>query len=335
MSFKILKKFLTIVIAISMTFVSISAGIVSAHNKKNYLPLQESENQNNLQVNPRLVYLAEHNIAIMSYMAFINNSGLNFNQMREILDNDNSLNFEYLYELSILMGNRWISYKHEGVPQGDVFLKLLNVVKALHIKVDELESFDGFLTCNNISLYDVFIFVNKGFSEDQKKELSIPMLLKYTSKFAAETCNDFWSMNFQREGYSGYDICANILELSGWNFNKIEKYLGDRYSGLQGLECIVEFSNRYGFNTENVVEIFKESDIAIKDVKYLYNEIVVKRGFDCRDFVDSVNEFEGYSARDYVRMADDAKKSGRKLLDEVKHDCEEYEKKHINSSKNK
>ena len=116
---------------------------------------------------------------------------------------------------------------------------------------------------------------------------------------------------------------------------KIEKYLGDRYSGLQGLECIVEFSNRYGFNTENVVEIFKESDIAIKDVKYLYNEIVVKRGFDCRDFVDSVNEFEGYSARDYVRMADDAKKSGRKLLDEVKHDFEEYEKKHINSSKNK
>lgn len=332
MSFKNLKKSLAVVIASSMAFASISSGIVSAHNKKNHLPLQESENQNNFQVNPQLVYLAEHNISTMSYMAFINNSGLNFNQMREILDNDNSLNFEYLYELSILMGNRWISHKHEGVPQGEVFLKLLNVVKALHVKVEELESFDGFLTCNNISLYDVFIFVNKGFSEEQKKELSISMLLKYTNKFAAETYNDFWSNNFQRDGYSGYDICANILELSGWNFNQIEKYLGDKYSGLQGLECIVEFSCKYGFKTENVVEIFKDSDIAFKDIKYLYNEIVIKRGFDCRDFVDSVNEFEGYSVRDYVRMADDAKKSGRKLLDEVKHDFEEYEKKHSNKS---
>lgn len=326
-----LKRSLAVIIASSIAFASIFSGVVSAKNEDDDLSEQEVVAQNNNHVDPRFVYLAERNIPIMTYAAFIHNSGLDFDQMRDILDHDNSINFDYLYRLSTFMGNHWVSHKHNGISQGEVFKRLLHVVKALHMEYDSLSDIDGLMSANFVSLHDIYIFVNKGFSEEQKQNLSMKTLLQRIRPLASETYTDFFRSDFKSEGYSGYGVCAGIIEKTDWTFDQIDNYLKDNYPGLYGLECIVNFSQSYGFKVENVVDIFKESNIKFKDIMYLYGEIVNKRGFDCRDFVDAIAMFSGYSVKEYVKIADDAKKSGRTYLDEIEYNFEEYQK---NQNKN-
>ncbi len=336
MSFKNLKKSLAVVIASSMAFASMSSSVVCALNEDKKLSEQELVvHQNNNQIDPRFVYLAEHNIPIMTYAAFIHNSGLDFDQMRDILDHDNSINFDYLYKLSTFMGNHWVSHKHNSISQGEVFKKLLNVVKALHMEYDNLSDIDGLMSANFVSLHDIYIFVNKGFTYEQKQSLSMQTLLKRIRPLASETYTDFFRSDFKQEGYSGYGVGADIIENNGWTFDQIDNYLKDGNPGLYGLKCIIEISNECGLEIDNVFNIFKESDVKFKDVSYLYNEIVNKRGFDCRDFVYAIDQFEGYKVKDYIKMADDAKKSGRTYLDEVEYNFEEYQKNQNKNLENK
>ncbi len=326
MSFKNLKKFLAVIVASSMAFASISSSIVSANNEEDHLSEQEVAQQNNNQIDPRFVYLIENNIPIMTYAAFVHNSGLSFNQMRDILDHDNSINFDYLYKLSTFMGNHWVSHKHNNISQGEVFKKLLNVVKALHMEYDNLSDIDGLMSANFVSLHDLYIFVNKGFTYEQKQNLSMQTLLKRIRPFASETYTDFFRSDFKSEGYSGYGVGADIIEDTGWTLDQIDNYLKDNGPGLYGLKCIIEMANECGLEIDNVFNILKESDVKFKDVNYLYNEIVNKRGFDCRDLIDVIDQFEGYKVKDYIKMADDARKSGRTYLDEVEHNFEEHQK---------
>lgn len=321
-----LKKSLAVIMASSIALATISSNIVSANNEDNDLSEQQVVQQNNNQIDPRFVYLAEHNIQIMTYAAFIHNSGLDFDQMRDILDHDNSINFDYLYKLSTFMGNHWVSHKHNGISQGEVFKKLLNVVKALHMEYNNLSDIDGLMSANFVSLHDLYIFVNKGFTYEQKQNLSMHTLLKRIRPFASETYTDFFSSDFKSEGYSGYGVGAEIIEDTGWTLDQIDNYLKDGDPGLYGLKCIIEMANECGLEIDNVFNIFKESDVKFKDVNYLYNEIVNKRGFECRDLVDVIDQFEGYKVRDYVKMADDAKKFGRTYLEEVEHSFEESQK---------
>ncbi len=334
MMWKNLKKCLAATIASGMVFASMSSSVVCALNENNKLSEQEVAQQN-INQDPRLVYLAERNIPIMTYAAFIHNSGLNFDQMRDILDHDNSINFDYLYKLSTFMGNHWVSHKHNNISQGEVFKKLLNVVKALHMEYNSLSDIDGLMNANFVSLHDLYIFVNKGFTYEQKQNLSMQTLLKRIRPLASETYTDFFRSDFKKEGYSGYGVCADIIEGTGWTFDQIDNYLKDIYPGLYGLKCIIEMSNECGLEIENVINIFKESDVKFQNIEYLYNKIVDKYGFDCRDLINAIEQFEGYTVKDYVKMADDAKKSGRTYLEEVEHNFEEHHKKQSENLKKK
>ena len=329
MMLKNLKKCLAATIASGMVFATISSGTVSANEKekKDYLAQQNISNEyHNLfliyafdQMRLQLEYLAQHNVSIMKYAATVHNTGLNFNQIKEILDNDNSIDFEYLYKLSTFMGNHWVSHKHKDISQGEVFKKLLNVVKALHMQYNDLGDIDGLMTFNLVSLHDLYVFVNKGFTDEEKQNLSMKMLLERISPLRSETYADFFRNDFKSEGYSGYGVCANIMERTGWNFDKIESVLEDNYPGLYGLECMTEIANDGGYKIDDVVNIFKNSNVKFKDVNHLYNQIVKKHGFACYDFLDVIDQFKDYKYADYVKMAEDAKKSGRTYFQEVEY----------------
>lgn len=334
MKLKILKKCLAATIASGMVFATIASSTVSAdeEEKKNYLAQHNvANNYHNLfliyaldQMISQIEYLNQHNVSIGKYAATVHNSGLNFNQIKDILDNDNSIDFEYLYKLSTFMGSHWVSNKHKDISQGEVFKKLLNVVKALHIGYDKLEDIDGLMKCNLVSLHDLYVFVNKGFTDEQKVNLSVSELAKRIHMCAVETFNDFWSSDFKSEGYSGYGVCANIMESTGWNFDKIESSLKNNSSkdnnlGLYELECIVEISNDGGYKIEDVINIFKNSSMKFINCRSLYNQIVKKHGFACYDFLDVIEQFKDYKYWDYVKMAEDAKKSGRTFFNEVQY----------------
>ena len=318
MSFKNLKKSLAVVIVSSIAFSSMASSVVCALNENNKLAEQQVVQQN-VNVDPRLVYLAERNIPIMTYAEFIHNSGLNFNQIRDILDNDNSINFDYLYKLSTFMGNHWVSHKHNNISQGEVFKKLLNVVKALHMEYDNLSDIDGLMSANFVSLHDLYIFVNKGFTYEQKQNLSLQTLLKRIRPFASETYNDFFRSDFKKEGYSGYGVAADIIENNGWTLDQIDNYLKDGNLGLYGLKCMLDISNDGGYKLDDVINIFKNSNVKFKDVSYLYDKIVKKYGFACYDFLDVIEQFKDYEYADYVKMAENAKKSGRTYFEEVEY----------------
>lgn len=319
MSFKNLKKSLAVVIVSSIAFSSMASSVVCALNENNKLAEQQVVQQN-VNVDPRFVYLAERNIPIMTYAAFIHNSGLNFNQMRDILDNDNSINFDYLYKLSTFMGNHWVSHKHNNISQGEVFKKLLNVVKALHMEYDNLSDIDGLMSANFVSLHDLYIFVNKGFTYEQKQNLSLQTLLKRIRPFASETYNDFFRSDFKKEGYSGYGVAADIIENNGWTLDQIDNYLKDGNLGLYGLKCMLDISNDGGYKLDDVISIFKNSNVKFKDVSYLYDKVVKEHGFACYDFLDVIEQFKDYEYADYVKMAENAKKSGRTYFEEVEYD---------------
>lgn len=329
MILKNFKKCLAATVASGMVFATIASGAVSANEKekKDYLFQHNVSNEyHNLflmyaldQMRLQIEYLDQHNVSIMKYAATVHNSGLNFNQLKEILDNDASIDFEYLYELSTFMGNHWVSHKHKDISQGEVFKKLLNVVKALHIQYNDLGDIDGLMNYNLISLHDLYVFVNKGFTDEQKKHLSVKTIAERIKTYRAETYNDFFRNDFKGEGYSGYGVCANIIERTGWNFDKIESVLKDNYPGLYGLECMTEIANDYNYKIDDVVNIFKNSNVKFKDVSYLYNKIVKQYGFACYDFLDVIDQFKDYKYADYVKMAEDAKKSGRTYFEEVEY----------------
>lgn len=334
MMLKKMKKCLAATIASGMIFATISSSTVSAgeKEKKEYLAQHNVSNEyHNLfliyafdQMRLQIEYLAQNNVSIVKYAATVHNTGLNFNQIKDILDNDDSINFEYLYKLSTFMGNHWVSNKHKDISQGEVFKKLLNVTKALHIKYDKLEDIDGLMSANLVSLHDLDVFVKKGFTDEQKKNLSVSEMAKRLSMCASETFNDFWNSDFQSKGYSGYGVCANIMESTGWNFDKIERCLKDNSSqgnnlGLYELECMVEISNDSGYKVEDIINVFKNSSMKFIDCRSLYNQIVKKYGFAYYDFLDVIDQFKDYKYWDYIKMAEDAKKSERTFFDEVQY----------------
>lgn len=55
------------------------------------------------------------------------------------------------------------------------------------------------------------------------------------------------------------------------------------------------------------------------DVRWLYDKIVKQHGFACYDFLDVIEQFKDYKYADYVKMAEDAKKSGRTYFHEVEY----------------
>ena len=328
------KKCLAATVASGMVFATIASGAVSANEKekKDYLFQHNVSNEyHNLflmyaldQMRLQIEYLDQHNVSIMKYAATVHNSGLNFNQLKEILDNDASIDFEYLYELSTFMGNHWVSHKHKDISQGEVFKKLLNVVKALHIQYNDLGDIDGLMNYNLISLHDLYVFVNKGFTDEQKKHLSVKTIAERIKTYRAETYTDFFRNDFKGEGYSGYGVCANIIERTGWNFDKIERCLKDNSSqgnnlGLYELECMVEISNDSGYKVEDIINVFKNSSMKFIDCRSLYNQIVKKYGFAYYDFLDVIDQFKDYKYWDYIKMAEDAKKSERTFFDEVQY----------------
>lgn len=319
MTLKNFRKCLAATIASSMIFAAISSSAVSANNEDSNLSEQGVLQQNNNQVDPRMAYLVEHNIPIMTYAAFIHNSGLDFDQMRDILDHDNSINFDYIYRLSTFMGNHWVSHKHRNISQGEVFKKLLNVVKALHMEYDNLSDIDGLMSANFVSLHDIYVFINKGFSQEQKQNLSMQTLLKRIRPFASETYTDFFRSDFKKEGYSGYGVAADIIENVGWTLDQIDNYLKDDNLGLYGLKCMLEISDDGGYKIDDVINICKNSSVKFKDISYLYDKIVKKYGFACYDFLDVIEQFKDYKYADYVKMAEDAKKSGRTYFEEVEY----------------
>lgn len=334
MMLKNLKKCLAATIASGMIFATISSGTVSANDKekKDYLAQHNVSNEyHNLfliyaldQMVLQLEYLAQHNVSIMKYAATVHNTGLNFNQIKDILDNDDSIDFEYVYKLSTFMGNYWVAHKHKDISQGEVFKKLLNVAKALHIKYDKLEDIDGLMSANLISLRDLHVFVNKGFTAEQKESLSVSELAKRLFMCAKETYTDFFRDDFQSEGYSGYGVCANMMERTGWNFDRIESVLKDNSSqgnnlSLHELKCIVDIATDGGYKIDDVINIFKNSSMKFIDVRWLYDKIVKQHGFACYDFLDVIEQFKDYKYADYVKMAEDAKKSGRTYFHEVEY----------------
>ena len=309
---KKMKKCLAATIASGMVFATIASGTVSANDKEKKDCL--------VQIN----YLSQHNISIMKCVATVHNTGLNFNQIKEILDNDDSIDFEYLYKLSTYMGSHWVSHKHKDISQGEVFKKLLSVAKALHIEYDKLSDIDGLMSANLVSLHDLYIFVNKGFTDEQKQNLSVSEMAKRLRMCATETYTDFFRNDFQSEGYSGYGVCADIMERIGWNFDKIESVLKDNSSdgnklGLHELKCIVDIATDGGYKIDDIINIFKNSSMKIIDVRWLYNKIVKQYGFACYDFLDVIDQFKDYRYADYVKMAEDAKKSGRRYFEEVEY----------------
>jgi hypothetical protein len=327
MSFRNLKRCLAAIVTSGMVFATVSSNVLAGTGDGERPSDQVVVPQGGVNLDPRIMYLSAHNISPFQYVAFVHNSGLGFEQMVDILDHDNSVDFSYLYELSTHMGNHWVSHKHQDIAQGAVFKKLLSVAKAVHLERQNIKDIEGFMNVYSISLRDLHIFVSRGFSDEQKKDLSLKDLGKLVSSLAKESTSDFFKSWFKVEGYSSYGVCSAIMESTGWTFDKFKEYLGDKLCGIHGLKCALDFSAKHGLSLTNVVDAFKRNpDIGFDDVEYLYNRVVVKGGFSCSDFVEAVDQFEGYDTKDFIAMIDSAKKSGRTYFEEFVHNFEEYEK---------
>ena len=317
MKLKNFRKFLTLATIGSMLLTGAGSLCVSAGNgdenlASNVAPQQE--NQEN-------VYLQNHGIEKEEYDEFLALSGLNFDETKNILETYQDINFKYIYELSKITKNYWAHYKQTSLSKREIFFQALDVARALHIECDNVHYLEKLLEFNLISLHDVDIFVRKGFSKDQKKALSVEDLAKRVSKIAAKTHTDFFRNDFKSTGYSAYGICSNIIELSGWTFDKIDDCLKGMWGGISGLEriaiCCKEDKN---LDFSDVVETFKScASIKMDDVCYLYREIVEKRGFGFGDLVKVVDEFEGFTLKNLVDAAESAKKSGRTFSEEFEH----------------
>ena len=318
MNSKKIKKIAALSVAGSLLIGGIGSFGTSASSKQANIPLEQPGLQQNNQGNQENVYLQNHNIERSKYDEFLSLSGLNFDEMKNILEEYSGVNFDYIYKLSAITKNYWAHYKQLSLTRREIFLQALDVARALHLKCFEVDYLGKLLEANLISLRDVDIFVRKGFSEGQKKNLTVKDLAGQISKVAGETYTDFFRDDFKSKGYFAYGVCANLIELSGWTFDEIFNCLGNN-SGIQGLECIARRCQQDGkLDFSEVVETFKDNMlIKINDACYLCKEIVDKRGLAFRDLLNAIDVFEGYTVSEYVDMAERAKESGRTYLDEI------------------
>ncbi len=323
MNSKKIKKIAALSVAGSLLIGGIGSFGASASSKQANINLEQSGLQQNNQGNQENVYLQNHNIERSKYDEFLSLSGLNFDEMKNILEKYPDVNFDYIYKLSSITKNYWAHYKQLSLTRREIFLQALDIARALHLKCSEADYLGKLLEANLISLRDVDIFVRKGFSEEQKKNLTMKDLAGQISKVAGETYTDFFRGDFRSKGYSAYSICADLIELSGWTFDEIFNCLGNNL-GILGLELISKCCEEdKGLDFSDVVEKFKNYDgIKMNDVCYLYREIVSKRGFSFKDLVKVVDSSEGFELKDFVDLAKNAVKSKRTFLEEFEHQYE-------------
>lgn len=326
MNLKTIRKFLAVSLIGSMFLTGAGSLCSSASDKEANIPLAQlglQQNDQENQENQEDVYLQNHNIEKLKYDEFLSLSGLNFDEMKNILEKYQDINFDYIYKLSAITKNYWAHYKQVSLTRREIFFQALDVSRALHLECSEADYLEKLLECNLISLRDVEIFVKKGFSEEQKKNLSMKDLAGQISKVAGETYTDFFRSDFRAKGYFAYGVCSDLIKRTGWTFDMIKNCLGNNL-GIQGLELISKCCEEdKSLDFSEVVEKFKNYDgIKMNDVCYLYREIVSKRGFSFKDLVKVADSSEGFELKDFVDLAESAKESKRTFLEEFKHQYE-------------
>ena len=327
MNSKKIKKIAALSVAGSLLIGGAGSICASASDKKAHINLEQPGLQQNDQGNQENAYLQSHGIERAKYDEFLSLSGLNFDEMKNILEEYPDVDFDYVYKLSPITENYWAHYKQLSLTRREIFLQALDVVRTLHAKSSEVGCLKELLKYNFISLRDVDVFVRKGFSEEQKKNLTMQDFAGQISKVAAQTYNDFFRDDFKSTGYFAYGVCADLIEISGWTFDEIFDCLGNK-PGILGLECLARRCQQDGKldRFPDVVDIFKDQNsIKINDACYLCKEIVDKRGLAFGDLVNAFNEFDGWTVSACVKIADRAKESGRTYLDEIKFEYEHKE----------
>ena len=320
MNMKSVRKFLAVSLMGSMFFAGAGSLCASASNKEANIPIEKTGLQQNDQEDQESLYLQNNNIEKSKYDEFLVLSELNFDEMKNILETHKDINFDYIYKLSAITKNYWAHYKQMSLTKREIFLQALYVAEALHLECLEVDHLEKLLEVNTISLHDMDVFIRKGFSEEQKKNLSVRDLACWILKVAAEAYTDFFRDDFKAKGYSSYGVCACLMERTGWTFDQITNFLENK-TGIHGLELIAKCCEEdKNLNFSEVVEQFKNYDsIKIDDVCYLYREIVSKRGLSFKDLAEVVKLSEGFKLRDFVDLAESAKKSGRTFLEEFDH----------------
>ena len=330
MNLKNIRKFLAVSLIGSMFLTGAGSLCASASDKKANIPLNQPglhQNYQENQENQENVYLQNHNIEKSKYDEFLSLSGLNFDEMKNILEKYQDINFDYIYKLSPITKSYWAHYKQLSLTRREIFLQALDVSRALHLECSEADYLEKFLKFNFISLRDVEIFVKKGFSQEQKQNLSMKDLAGQISKVAEETYTDFFRSDFRATGYSAYGACSDLIKRTGWTFDEIFDCLGNK-PGILGLECLARRCQQDGkLNFSEVVQTFKDNKlIKINDACYLCRKIVDKRGLAFRDLLNAIDIFEGYTVSEYVDIAERAKESGRTYWNEIEFEYEEAQK---------